>query len=424
MFKRIIQLVDRLWAPIGAASLLGLLAGCGGGSVAVAPPPPATPNQVPVTVALFNPNNPYPNRPYVTVTVCDAQNHCQDVDHVLLDTGSTGLRLMPGVLNLSLPAQTASDGSPIAECMQYGAGYFWGAQRMATVKMAGEVATNIPLTVAGDTSIPTNAPAGCAATGPNAIAGLPEFKGILGIGPQPVDCGMSCAQSTSNQMYFSCQGGSTGSCTAVTMPVAMQTPNPVSRFVSDNNGTVLTFPAASTAQGSMVGTLTFGIGTQANNALTGLQVYQSSVPGVDFPVLAANVNGAASFAFLDTGTNAYDLAQTGTPVVINKPPSMQAVSGLAVCGQAGGPYCPPAPVSVQIRLNGSNGNPTSWQTINLADPTLAFQQNLAVIPTLAFQNSDFPGYSILGLPFYFGKTVATAISGSVTPYGAGPYWAF
>jgi hypothetical protein len=79
---------------------------------------------------------------------------------------------------------------------------------------------------------------------------------------------------------------------------------------------------------------------------------------------------------------------------------------------------------VQIRLNGSNGNPTTWQTITLADPIAAFQNNLPVIPTLAFQNSDFPGYSTLGLPFYFGRTVATAISGAKTSYGMGPYWAF
>ena len=424
MFKHVMESTGKFYALAVVAALAGLLAGCGGGSGAVAVSPPPTANQVQVKVAMFNPSNPFPNRPYVTVTVCDAQNNCQDIDHVLLDTGSTGLRLMPGVLNLSLPSQVATDGTPIAECMQYGAGYFWGAQRIATVKMAGEVAANIPVTVAGDTSIPANAPAGCAATMQNAIAGLPEFKGILGIGPQETDCGSSCAQSTSSQMYFSCQGGATGSCTGTTMPVAMQTPNPVSRFLTDNNGTVLSFPAVASAQGSMEGTLTFGLGTQANNAISSLQVYRSTVPGLDFPLLAGNVNGAASFVFLDTGTNAYSLAQTGSPVVLNKPPSMQAISGLAVCGQAGGPYCPPAPVSLQIRLNGSNGNPTSWQTIHLADPTLAFQQNLAVIPSLAFQNSDFPGYSILGLPFYFGRTVATAISGSTTPYGVGPFWAF
>lgn len=425
MFKQIMRSVARVSGAFLLTVTTSFLSGCGGGgSAPAAPSAPPTANQVPVTVQIFNANNPFPNRPYVSVTVCDAQNHCQDIDHILLDTGSTGLRIMPGVLNISLPAQVSANGLPIAECMRYGAGYFWGAQRLATVKMAGEVATNIPLTVAGDASIPSSAPDGCAATGPNAISGLPEFNGILGIGPQQVDCGANCEQSASSQMYFVCQGTAAGSCTATTMPMSMQTPNPVSRFATDNNGTVLSLPAAVNALGGMVGTLTFGIGTQPNNALNGVQMYRSSVPGLDFPLLAANVDGVASFAFLDTGTNAYNLAQTGTPSVSSPPPFLQAISGLAVCGQAGGPYCPPAPTSLQVRLNGSNGNPTSWQTITLADPTTAFQNGLAVIPTLAFQNSGFPGFSILGLPFYFGRTVATAITGSPTPYGPGPYWAF
>lgn len=418
------RLVGLSMRYLAAGILIVGLSACGGGGSTVATAPPPTPNQVPINVEIFNLKNPYPNRPYVTVTVCDAQKNCQDINHVLLDTGSTGLRIMPGVLNLTLPAQTYTNGTPVAECMQFGAGYFWGAQRIATIKMAGEVAANIPVTVAGDSSIPASAPTGCADTGPNAIAGLPEFNGILGIGPQKTDCGSSCEQSNSAQMYFSCEGGSTGSCNAVTMPVAMQTPNPVSQFATDNNGTVITFPAASGNQANMTGTLTFGIATQPNNKLSGVKIYYSSTPGADFPLLAANVGGVASFAFLDTGTNAYALAQTGNPVINNRPPFMQSISGLAVCGQPGGPYCPSTPASLQMRLNGSNGNPTSWQTIVLADPTTAFQKNLPVIPMLGFQNSDFPGYSTLGLPFYFGRTVATAISGASTDYGTGPYWAF
>ena len=425
MQHELIQAVGRLMRATAAAITVAVLAGCGGGGgPAVVPLPPPTPNQIPVTVEQFNPSNPVPNRPYVTVTVCDAQNNCQDVDHVLLDTGSTGLRIMPGVLRLSLPAQQNADGSVIAECMQYGAGYFWGAQRIATVKMAGETAANMAITVAGDTSIPTTAPAGCTATGPNAISGLSEFNRILGIGPQKTDCGASCEQSTAAQLYFSCQGGAAGSCVAVTMPVAQQTPNPISLFASDNNGSVLTFPAVNAPQDRVVGTLTFGIGTQSNNTIKGLQIYRSSVPGMDFPWLAANVNGVSSFAYLDTGTSFYSLAQTGSAAVLSRPPFVQAISGLAVCGQPGGPYCPPAPQSVQIRLNGSNGNPTSWQTVTLADPTAAFQANQAVIPTLGMQNNDSPGVSVLGLPFYFGRTVATAIDTMPTPAGAGPYWAF
>lgn len=420
-----VRKVGLLMRYFSAAFFVAILSACGGGKGTVATAPPSTPNQMPIFVEIFNSNNPFPNRPYVSVMVCDTQNNCQDIDHVLLDTGSTGLRIMPGVLNLKLPAQVYTNGDPVAECMQFGAGYFWGAQRIATIKMAGEVAANIPVTVAGDSSIPVSAPPGCAAKSSNAIDGLPEFKGILGIGPQKTDCGISCEQSNAAQMYFSCHGGRTGSCNAVTMPIAMQTSNPVSQFATDNNGTVITFPAAAGSQSRMTGTLIFGIGTQANNSLSGLQVYHSSVPGVEFPLLAANIAGVASFAFLDTGTNAYVLAQTGSPVINSRPPFLQAVSGLAVCGQLGGPYCPSTSSTIQIRLNGSNGNPTSWQTITLADPTAAFQNSLAVIPTLALQNSDFfPGYSILGLPFYFGRTVATAISGAKTSYGVGPYWAF
>lgn len=400
------------------------LSACGGGNSAPSPKivPPA--NQVAVTVEQFNVNNPFPNRPYVTVTVCNNSNECQDIDHVLLDTGSSGLRIMPGILNISLPSQKDSSGNQIAECMQYGAGYFWGAQRLGTLKMAGETANNIPMTIAGDGNIPGVAPSGCADTGPNAIAGAPEFKGILGIGPQQADCGTSCAQSAQTQMYFSCTGGAAGSCTPVAMPIAMQTPNPVIKFSSDNNGTVIAFPQVTSPQATLTGTLTFGIGTQQNNVLSSQKVYIPTVNNVFFQSLAGDVDGNASFAFLDSGTNAYSLAQTGTPGILNAPPFLQSISGLSVCGQPGGPFCPSSPSLIQMRLNGFTGNPVSWQTITLADPTAAFNSNFAVIPTLGFQNNNFPGYSILGLPFFYGRAVATAIEGAGTPYGVGPYWAF
>jgi len=140
MQHQLMQAVGRLMrATAATVCVVAALAACGGGGgPAAVPLPPPTPNQVPVTVEQFNPNNPVPNRPYVTVTVCDAQNNCQDVDHVLLDTGSTGLRIMPGVLRLSLPAQQNADGSVVAECMQYGAGYFWGRSALPPSKWQGK----------------------------------------------------------------------------------------------------------------------------------------------------------------------------------------------------------------------------------------------------------------------------------------------
>lgn len=421
------RLLIRLLCAFFAISSVVFLSACGGGGTAPtasSSAPQATFNQIPVTVEQFNSNNPYPNRPYVTVTVCDGAGNCQSIDHVLLDTGSTGLRLMPGVLDLQLPAQDNPTGGVAAECAQFGAGYFWGAQRLATIRMAGDVATDISITVAGDASIPAVPPTGCTATGPNVLTLPTEFKGILGIGQQQRDCGSFCAQSADGQLYFSCTGGASGSCTPSTMPLNQQTANPVSMFATDNNGTVLSFPAAAQPQATLTGTLTFGIGTQADNQISGQQVYRPVTDNVFWPSLGANIGGVASFAFLDSGTNAYLIAQTGTPPVLSSPPYLQAISGLAVCGQPGGPFCPSVPANVQVRLNGLTGDPSSMQNITLADPTMAFQQNQAVIPNLGFQNNFITSYAILGLPFFYGRSVMTAIDGMPTPYGMGPYWAF
>ena len=107
-----------------AASLL--VSACGGGgaptATASAPATPQVANQVPITVEQYSKTVAYPNAPFVTVTVCDASNNCQAIDHVLLDTGSSGLRLMPGVLTLNLPGQTTASGAQVAECAQYGSG--------------------------------------------------------------------------------------------------------------------------------------------------------------------------------------------------------------------------------------------------------------------------------------------------------------
>ena len=35
-----------------------------------------------------------------------------------------------------------------------------------------------------------------------------------------------------------------------------------------------------------------------------------------------------------------------------------------------------------------------------------------------------PGFFDWGLPFFYGRTVFTAIEGAATPGGAGPYWAY
>ena len=55
-------------------------------------------------------NGPNFNTAFVTVTVCIPGGACQNIDHVEVDTGSTGLRLLHasagGELSLNLPPVT------------------------------------------------------------------------------------------------------------------------------------------------------------------------------------------------------------------------------------------------------------------------------------------------------------------------------
>lgn len=70
------------------------------------------------------------NVAFVTVTVCVAgTTTCQSIDHVEVDTGSEGLRLLSsasgGELNISLAPETVG-GNPVDECLVFADGYVWG----------------------------------------------------------------------------------------------------------------------------------------------------------------------------------------------------------------------------------------------------------------------------------------------------------
>ncbi len=57
------------------------------------------------------------NEAFTSVTVCVPNaNACQVIDHVLVDTGSSGLRLLSSVLTIPLPQQNDSSGNPLDEC--------------------------------------------------------------------------------------------------------------------------------------------------------------------------------------------------------------------------------------------------------------------------------------------------------------------
>lgn len=395
-------------------------------------------NTVPLSVDP-GPTGSCTNCLYTTVTVCaPGTATCQSIDHVLVDTGSFGLRLLAsggagGELTLGLSQQTNGSGSPIAECVQFASSFTWGPVAAADIEIAGEKASSVPIQVIGDANYPdSTAPTimsctngGTIPTGdvlscpPAAVscAGL-GANGILGVGVFTDDCGPACASASTNPgVYFACPTPST--CAATTQAEANQVQNPVWMFPADNNGLSISLPnIPPTGIGAAMetGTLTFGIGTQSDNSLgNSLTVYTTDGSG-NFTTQYKGVNYGSngvtnSSSFLDTGSGAIfflDWATTGIPE----------------CADAKGFYCPGSPTVVSptptnIGMNGNSG--PAPITVSNFDALLCNS-----CTNVAF--SDLAGTSSLtfdfGLNFFYGKTVFVGIDGQATPAGAGPYWAY
>ena len=74
------------------------------------------------------------NRMVVSVDVCGpGTGHCATIDNVMVDTGSTGLRLESSAVppGLDLPAFTGTDGKPLAECLRFVHDDAWGSLHLA-----------------------------------------------------------------------------------------------------------------------------------------------------------------------------------------------------------------------------------------------------------------------------------------------------
>ncbi|MES2831740.1 MAG: DUF3443 domain-containing protein [Pseudomonadota bacterium] len=393
------------------AVLCLVLAGCGGGGSdrpSVAPGMPTAPvlTNFQQVVVQGGPTNGV-NLPYTSVTICppDGSSACQVIDNVLVDTASTGFRVLSSVLPpaFRLPQQAAGDGiSALVECTQFADGYSWGPVKAATIVLAGETLRDVPIQVIGDPAFP-NVPTDCSSSGPSENTVL-EFgsNAILGVGSFIHDCGQACAQRAIPGTYYAC---SVVGCTPTRVDVEQQVRHPVTMLAKNNNGVVLRLPAVP-QEGALTatGTLFFGIGTESNNGLGEATVYT-----VDpfTATLSASINGLIyPNSFLDSGSNGLFFPSRSIPVCRS------------------GFYCPATPQTVISTLQGQNGNRASVDfVIGNADalfrnnPTFAVQPTLGA-PAFGLNAVDF------GLPFFFGKTVFTAIEGQPTPGGTGPYVAF
>jgi hypothetical protein len=396
----------------GTTSGVGGISGSGGSSAGDS-------NTVQVVMDQGPPNVGYVNGLFVTVTLCEpGTNTCQTIDHVLVDTGSTGLRVLESVLTLSLPAITNSAGAALGECTQFVDGTAWGPVVKADVKLGGETASAIPVQAIGEKTFPMPTTGTCVSGQP--ITDLQSLlaNGIIGVGIYQQDCGAACVQATRNPgMYFACTSATVGACKSTAVPLDSQVRNPIIGFAVDNNGLIIQLPSVP-ANGlvSATGKLVFGIGTQPNNGLgtatviTPVDVYGNI--GTTFPVGGTNYTG-----FIDSGTNTYTFLDSAT-------------SGLALCTspQLSSFYCPSATKDLSATIFGGNkaSAPVSFSVANaskLSQTSFVFNDLAGPMPGFPTTGTSVPDF-LWGLPFFYGRNVYTAIELQDTPSGQGPYVAF
>ncbi|HEY4445326.1 MAG TPA: DUF3443 family protein [Steroidobacteraceae bacterium] len=406
---------------IGIVLAVGQLAACVGGNGTTAAPTPVTP--VLNTTALIVDSGPAGalgaiNHAYVTVRVCvpGSQTQCADVDHVLLDTGSWGLRLVRSVLiahGVTLSAETDAQSQAIEECVSFGGGQTWGPVALADVSLAGESAPKLPVQVMDDTSASAAPPATCGANGTliNGVSGF-NANGVLGVGVFVQDCGPACVNAASPlPVYYGCT--TAGVCTAENVALAAQVTNPVAMFAADNNGIIVNLPSLQNANGdaSVQGEVVFGISTQTDNAL----------PPSALTVLGTDTNGDF--------TATYNGATTPQPALIDSGAHLNSFDDptIAVCGASSGifvgDYCPAvAPQSVFAVNTGVGVN----NAVNRVDFAIA-DPNTFVANATAFVNLAGGGgatHFTWGMPFFYGRKIYVGIEQRVAGAYTGPYYAY
>jgi hypothetical protein len=352
------------------------------------------------------------NMPYVSITVCapGGQGLCATVDRMLVDTGSTGVRIAASALqsvNAALLKQvgavddtTASN--PIAECMPFASGYMWGSVKRADVTLGNRTAANLPIQVTGDGLY--TLPNDCSNYGGIDMSTVQALgaNGILGIGHGTADSD-DATRSAVPGLYYFCT--TKDSCTSTRMTPAKEVANPVAMLATDYNGTVISLPAIPAGgQASATGQLILGIGTQANNQFPAKANYFA----VDkYGTLTTQYHGMVlTNSAIDSGTPAYafpDASIPTSPTTWMTPSSTQSLLATleAKDGSTG-------PFTVRFSVANANTllNGTNWALGNIG----------AYFPSSrAF---------LWGLPFFYGRNVYTVIGTNKIGTHTGPLVAF
>jgi hypothetical protein len=424
---------------------LGLVVGCssgGGGQTPVGVPTGnnGTANVLAIAVdggptATQPGGTIYENGLFASVTICapGSTSNCVTVDHMLVDTGSVGVRVLDSeVASLNLPQIGG-----LFDCIQFGDGSFvWGPVVSANVTLAGETASNVPIHIISSATSPA-VPSTCSGVNENTQSSL-GANGIVGVGLEPFDCGLGCdvnggLTSPPSPAYYTCPTSgctpSFASCGAECSDSngVQQVTNPVVGFSVDNNGVIVELPAlpSSGTAATATGNLVFGIGTESNNQLTNANVltvacadnFDTTFEGSNFFVDPSSCGTGVFGGFIDSGSNALYFFDAG-----NVLPDCAAGSVGAVF------YCPTSLMSLSAVNIDPNTQFTETTDFSVDNATNLFTANPtnAAFSTLAGPAASISAGFDYGLPFFYNRNVYSAIDGQAVPTGLAnaPWYAY
>jgi hypothetical protein len=356
-----------------------------------------------------------PQVPYVSVKICapGSTTNCQIIDHIILDTGSTGLRIAASALSsalkvgagLTVASNAAS--TTLTECETYVDSFVYGPVVTADVYIAGKSALGTTMQIFGDTDFAV--PSACSSNAGTETDTVQTFggNGLLGVNFNTFDY----------SKYFNCNNGSLSTCTEVTYNTFQGwLPSIVTQFAADNNGVVITMPkvGASGSLTAVVGALYFGVGTQANNT-----------PSSTTPVLALQNDGAndptfGTFAVQVAGTGTWTSAyiDSGTDTVYFDDPADTALIACPSKEYYSGFYCPTSPQNIGFSY-ANFGTTTSLATVSMSVTSpLLFNANIVAFDNAAGStgtSTTLNSEVALGLSTFFGHTNYFLFSGKTAP---------
>jgi hypothetical protein len=371
-------------------------------------------NTVPVRVDKSTGNV---NRLLASIKVCvpgtQGAPQCVTVDNMLVDTGSTGVRIsaraIPTLAPLLLTQAGAVDdkvgSAPIAECAPFASGYTWGSVKRADITIGSKTASNIPIQVVSDGAFST--PPDCIAHNGGDLGrslDVMGVSGILGIDNFTGDS-LDALTKAVPGLYYYCP--SQNSCVSTRMLASKEVMNPVAAFATDNNGMVIRLPAVPAAgQASVTGQLVFGVGTQQNNTLPA----NATVIALDkYGTFTTQYKGQVfNQSVIDSGTLSYAFPDNTIPY---------SVLDL---------YTPASSLNLSATIEPNNGSNAPLQmpfSIDNAN-TLMASGNAAFINIGQYFSNGEDNMFLWGLPFFYGRDVYNVIGNAKVGKLTGPFVAF